>query len=58
MKAVPCTQAMQDKIEALAARSTGIKGKYGKVVYGKTYVLPDTADTDILLSAIFQDIEV
>lgn len=33
------------------------KQKDGKVVYGKTYVLPDTADTDILLSAIFQDIE-
>ena len=50
-------QAMQDKIEALAVDSYRHKQKDGKVVYGKTYVLPDTADTDILLSAIFQDIE-
>lgn len=57
LKAVPCTQAMQDKIEALAVDSYRHKQKDGKVVYGKTYVLPDTADTDILLSAIFQDIE-
>lgn len=44
LKAVPCTQAMQDKIEALAVDSYRHKQKDGKVVYGKTYVLPDTAD--------------
>lgn len=56
-KAVPCTDAMYEKIEELSKSSYQHKAKDKKVVYGKTFILPDSTEADILLYDIFADIE-
>ena len=54
---VQCTNAMQERIEDLAENAYQHKRKGSKVIYGKTYILPDSMETDMLLFDIFADID-
>lgn len=56
-KAVQCTDIMQERIEDLAENAYQHKRKDSKAIYGKTYILPDSMETDVLLFDIFADID-
>ena len=56
-KAVQCTNFLQERIEDLAENVYQHKRKDSKAIYGKTYILPDSMETDMLLFDIFADID-
>ena len=56
-KAVQCTNFLQERIEDLAENAYRHKRKDSKAIYGKTYILPDSMETDMLLFDIFADID-
>lgn len=56
-KAVQCKDFIQERIEDLAENAYQHKRKDSKAIYGKTYILPDSMETDMLLFDIFADID-
>ena len=56
-EAVQCTNFIHERIEDLAENAYQHKRKDSKAIYGKTYILPDSMETDMLLFDIFADID-
>lgn len=56
-EAVQCTNFIHERIENLAENAYQHKRKDSKAIYGKTYILPDSMETDMLLFDIFADID-